>query len=51
MKVFFLKRESTGGKERERERERERDSFVSGLNQRLTEICFDGSKLFSMGNM
>lgn len=26
-------------------------SFVSGLNQRLTEICLVGSKLFSMGNM
>lgn len=33
------------------ESEGERGSFVSGLNQRLTEICFDGSKLFSMGNM
>ncbi len=33
------------------ERGRERPSFVSGLNQRLTEICPDGSKLFSMGNM
>lgn len=35
----------------ERNREGERPPFVSGLNQRLTEICLDGSKLFSMGNM
>lgn len=31
--------------------ERERPCFISGLNQRLTEICLDGNKLFSMGNM
>lgn len=35
----------------EHTRNRKRLSFVSGLNQRLTEICPDRSKLFSMGNM
>lgn len=40
-----------GISKKEHTRERKSPSFVSGLNQRLTEICLDRSKLFSMGNM
>lgn len=32
-------------------RGKEKPFFVSGLNQRLTEICLVGIKIFSMGNM
>ena len=40
-----------GLRTREKGAHSERPSFVSGLNQGLKEICLDGSKRFSMGNM